>query len=155
MSNSIVPNCNVENIFLRKKITEYSEMLAQQKSHGLLEFEEPDEYTGCYHLKGLYLEIYVDKRNEKIYKIAVLKGFSGAFEEKIRLGMTIPDACEKDPRLYFKESESIMLFKGIEGICIDLGVDDPWPDELDDLCVDSIIVFATEAFTFEGLKGHW
>ncbi|MBD1584033.1 hypothetical protein [Pseudoalteromonas sp. S16_S37] len=155
MINSIMPNMGVGDIYLRRTLSEYSKLLAEKKSQNLLEVKDLDDGTQIYHLIDMYLELFVDKRNGKICKIAMLKGFEGSFEEKIYVGMTIPEACKNDSRLYFKESESLMFFEGVKGICVELGVDDPWPEELKNLYVDSIAIFAEEAFTFEGTKGNW
>ncbi len=150
----IVPNVGLGGFLLRNKITEYLEVFVKLKQDNAIEFEQTGLFEACYKIKSCALEVYVDIRNSKVYKIAAVAGYKGGLNHNIYVGMSIEDAFTINSDLYFREADSAVLCKNTEGIAIDLGVDDPWPEEIMELNVDSIVVFAPEVFSALGQCGN-
>jgi hypothetical protein len=101
------------------------------------------------------VQIAVDVRNGKIFKLTALSGYRGQLFEKLAVDMSVARAMELEPRLYYDESEEMLLIKGCHGVSLDVPAVDPDPREVPTYRISAISVIAPEALTVEGLEGRW
>ena len=147
----IVPDEGLGGLTLRRPFREVARELAE-----LLGPREPVTPTEArYRLGRGEVELAVDVRNGRVFKLIARHGYGGTLFGAIRVGMTVRDAIRLEPRLDYDEAEGALVCRGVDGLQIDLDDPDPPPDLVPDLTIDAISVFAREIATLRGQEGDW
>lgn len=97
----------------------------------------------------------IDSRNNKVFKLTALNGYTGKLFGKIYVGMKVRDAFNLEPSLYYDEAEELILCNGVLGVSIEVPEVDPLPSEVADMTIYSISVYADETRTLRGQEGNW
>ncbi len=159
----IVPNESLGGLRLRTKLLELQELVA-----GFLDpssFRLISPFVAVYTLEGGAIKIDVDVRNGKVSMLSALSGYRGELFEKIHVGMKVKDAVAAEPRLYYDEFTESIVCKGVKGLAIDVP-DIPLASDLQDksltfsdqvleMNISSISVFAAEIESPRGNRGYW
>lgn len=151
----IIPNQALGGITLRSNISDLEEGLAGLGAWKPGSFELVAPFEAKYKLGNGEIELYVDIRNGKIFKLAAGKGYRGKFCGNISIGMAVRQAMAIEPRLYYDESNELILCKDIAGLAMGVPEIDPLPETVPDMNIESIIVYATEIDTPRGQRGEW
>jgi hypothetical protein len=108
-----------------------------------------------YEFTDYRLQVYVDVRNGKIYKLAALPGYKGLLFNKIYVDMKVSEAMALEPALYYDEATEVIRCKNILGLAIDVPETDPPPELVPGMTISAISIYAEEAFTPLGNLGQW
>ncbi len=142
----ILPANSLGGFSLRKKISDYSELLERYNILEKLRYEQLDIYSTRYSFVGFPVEINVDTRTGQIYKISAVEGYLGKLNDLIGIGSSANDVLKSGHGFYYDDCDEAILSKEIEGVAIELNEDDPLPDEVASLSVESISIFDPEVF---------
>jgi hypothetical protein len=112
-------------------------------------------FEARYSLEDGSVEFAVDVRNGKIFKVIAQAGYEGKLFGGISVGMPVSDATDMDPRMYYDEASELLLLRDVPGVCLEVPLDDPTPEEAMRLTICAISVFAPEIETAAGLTGNW
>lgn len=151
----IIPNHGLGNLTLRAHISELEELLV-----GLGVFEEGSyslvsPFEARYRLGRGEIEVAVDVRNGKIFKLIAYEGYRGKLFGKITAGMLVGDAMTLEPKLYYDEVEEAVLCRGVPGLTIDVPEIDPPAELVPGMRIKAIAVYAEEINTLQGNWGRW
>jgi hypothetical protein len=152
-----VPNEGLRGLELRTPLTELQDILRK------FDIENADPMGGWYELVTEYearyelgpVEIGVDVRDGKVFKLIAKRSYQGKLFGKISIGMNAGEAMTLEPRLYYDEIEDGLLVRGCEGIMVDVPEIDPPPHMVPSHRISAISVYAEEAVAPEGQKGRW
>ena len=151
----IVPDEGLGGLELRTKITDIQELfmgLGLYQS-GICELIAP--FEARYSLGKGEVQVGVDVRNGKIFKIIAGPGYQGLLFGKISVGMGVGEAMRQEPCLHYDDAEEAVLYRGCPGVMLDVPESDPFPETVPTLQISAISVYAVEAFSRDGQKGHW
>lgn len=151
----IIPNQTLGGITLRSNISDLKDRLAGLGAWKPGSFELVTPFEAKYKLGKGEVELYVDIRNGKIFKLAAGKGYRGKFCGNIFVGMIVRQAMAIEPRLYYDDSNEMILCKDVAGLAMEVPESDPLPETVPDMNIESIVVYATEIDTPMGQKGEW
>jgi hypothetical protein len=152
----IVPNQGLSGIALRARMADLRELLEATYIRNLPRsdwYELASPWEARYRLGPV--EIAVDVRNGKVFKVTARSGYVGKLFGKIGVGMPVGEAMKLEPRLYYDEAEEIVLVRGCPGITIDVPEIDPDPALVPSYPIHAISAMAPEAFTADGQLGNW
>ncbi len=152
---AIIPNQTLGGIALRSHISILKDHLAGLGSWSPASFELVTPFEAKYTLGNGTIELYVDIRNGKIFKLAARKGYQGKFCGKIHVGMMIKQAMALEPKLYYDESEEVILCKDVVGLAMEVPEIDPSPEAVPDMNIETIVVYVAEIDTPNGQRGDW
>ena len=151
----ILPNEGLGGLKLRIPVTEIQDRL-------LAAFIASLPKNDWHALAGLFearyrlgpVEIAIDVRNGKIFRLSAYEGYRGRLFGKISVGMKVSDAIALDPRLYYDEAEELLLVRGCVGVSLDVPEVDPDPAAVPAYPIVAISVYAEEvSLREEGLRG--
>lgn len=142
----IIPAVSLGGFTLRKKITDYSEVLERYNLLGKLRYEQVGIYSTRYSFAGFPVEINVDTRTGMIYKISAIEGYLGKLNESIGIGSSANDVLSLGHGFYYDDCDEAILSKEIRGVAIELNEEDPLPGEISSLDVEAISIFDPEIF---------
>jgi hypothetical protein len=94
------------------------------------------------------VEIAVDVRNGKIFRISAHTGYKGKLFNQIGIGMPVREVFELEPKLYYDEPEEMILHHDILGISLDIFDIDPPPALVPNMNIDAISVYDVEAIPY-------
>ncbi len=155
----IVPDQGLGGLKLRSLLVDIQGLLEAQYIQQLPDLPDRAWYRLEKPFEAIYrvgpVEIAVDVRNGKVFRLSAFAGYRGKLFGKIRVGMLVRDALAQDQRLYYDEAEELLLFRGVEGVSLDVPEVDPDPAEVSRFPISAISVFAREITTPEGLMGRW
>jgi len=101
------------------------------------------------------IQVCVDVRNGKVFKIIVSEGYRGLLIGKIKVGMLVREAMALEPALYYHEPTEIILHRSYPGVGMEVDAIDPYAEAVPDMCIAYISVFIPELHTLDGHKGLW
>ncbi len=152
----IVPNQGLGGLRLRSSLAEIQGLL---DAHYVQQLPDRAWYRLERPFEAVYrvgpVESAADVRNGKIFRLSAFAGYRGKLFGQIEVGMIVRDAMALDPRLYYDEAEELLLFRGAEGVSLDLPEVDPDPADVPNCPIHAISVFAREITTPDGLAGRW
>ena len=151
----IVPDEGLGGLHLRMEIRAYQDHLVDL---GLIHegsFELASPIEALYRIGRGEVEIAVDVRNGRIFKLIAGSGYRGTLFGRVRVGMTAREAMCREPRLDFDEAEGGLICRDVDGLHIGLGDPDPPAKLVPDLTIETICVFAKEIVTLQGQEGDW
>jgi hypothetical protein len=149
----IVPDQGLGGVLLRTRVREIQDILVFPGKNA--KFRLVSLFEARYSLADGAIEIAVDVRNSKIFKLMARSGYQGLLFDKIRVGLTVREAMALVPALYYDETEEMILCKGYPGVSLDVLEVDPSPERVPDMTIDSINVFASEIAALDGQEGAW
>lgn len=152
---AIVPNHGLGGLMLRSNIRDFEPLLTGIGAwkEGSLYLASP--FEARYRLGKGEVEIAVDVRNGKIFKLIAGAGYKGKLFDKITVGMRVRDALEVEPRLFYDEAEEAILCRDVQGVTVDVPEIDPPLNLVPEMNIHSISVFANEILTLQGQQGTW
>lgn len=142
----ILPATSLGGFYLRRKISDYSELLERFNILEKLKYEQVDIYSTRYSIVGFPVEINVDTRTGLIYKISAVEGYLGKLNNSIAIGSSANDVFKLGHGFYYDDCDEAILSKEVEGVAIELNEDDPMPEEIKGLNVEAISIFDPEIF---------
>jgi hypothetical protein len=151
----IIPNASLGGFQLRVPVRSIQELL---DGLGVIKegsFQLVAPFEARYQLAEGAVEMAVDVRNGKIFKLIANAGYKGTLFGRIMVGMRVKEAIGIEPRLYYDQAEQFIYCEGVSGLAIDVPVIDPFPREVPDLIISSIAVYAREIATLQGQDGDW
>ncbi len=151
----ILPDQEIGGITLRTRLTEIQQHLTglglyQQGRYALV-----SPFEARYTLGRGEVELAVDVRNGKLFKIIAKEGYAGLLFGSIHVNMVVRDAMRHTPALFYNEPEAVIMCQGIAGVAINVSEDDPDPDTVYDMPIDAISVYIAELDTSAGQLGTW
>jgi hypothetical protein len=149
----IIPDQGLGGILLRTPVRELQELFVS--SGKSMTFELVSLFEARYRLANGAIEVTVDVRNGKIFKLTARSGYRGLLFDKIGVGTTVREAIACVPALYYDETEEMVLCKGCAGVSLDVPEIDPPSDRAQKMSIDSINVFASEINSLDGQEGMW
>lgn len=151
----IIPNHGLGNLKLRLSICDLVELVTGLGVYKSGSFYLASPFEARYRLGEGQVEIAVDVRNGKVFKLIAYAGYKGKLFNKITVGMQVHQAMKLEPRLFYDEAEEVILCRGVQGLTIDIPEIDPPPNLVPEMEIKAISVFAEEINTLQGMKGHW
>lgn len=152
----IVPNQGLGGLTLRINIQEIDHLLTDLLLRGREGFFHlASVFEARYKFEDYGIEVAVDVRNGKIFKLIARPGYGGKLFSKIKTGMRVKDAMNLEPRLYYDEAEEKVLCKDVSGVTIDIREINPNPEAVPSLNIYTISVYAEESMTLQGQSGCW
>jgi hypothetical protein len=88
--------------------------------------------------------VAADIRTGRIFKIIAHDGYTGLLLGKISVGMRIGDVKRLLPDLAYDEGSDLFLINGVDGVSVDVAVQEPDPGEVDNMLVSAISVYDAE-----------
>ncbi len=152
----ILPGEGLGGLHLRIPIAQLQRVLEEQlvAAGGRLDWLSMANLAEAKYRLGP-IEIAVDVRNGKVFKLTALSGYRGLLFGQLAVGMPVAHALELDPRLSYDEAEEVLLVRGCNGVTLDVPAIDPNPQAVPAMRIQAISVVAPEAFTVEGMAGRW
>lgn len=151
----IIPNEELGGLKLRTKIVDVQELVTGLGLYKSGSYKLTSPFEARYTLENGEIEVAVDVRNGKIFKLIAGQGYQGLLFSKISVGLLVQDALTFEPDLYYNEAEEAILHKNCDGVVIDVPEIDPFPDLVPKLNISAISVFAVEIYKNDGQKGYW
>lgn len=151
----IVPDEGLGGLELRTKIGDVQELFMGLGLYQSGSCELVPPFEARYSLGKGEVQVGVDVRNGKIFKIIAGSGYQGSLFGKIFIGMEVGEAMTREPCLHYSESEEAVLYKGCPGVTLDVPEIDPSPETVPAMRISAISVYATEAFSLDGQRGRW
>ena len=93
------------------------------------------------------VEVGVDVRTGRIFKLSAKEGYQGTLFDEIRVGMLVADALALDPRIAYDEGESLLTVRGCMGVTLDIAAPDPDPRTVPMMPISAISVLESEVLT--------
>ncbi|MBO1348467.1 MAG: hypothetical protein EBE86_014235 [Hormoscilla sp. GUM202] len=152
---AIIPNQSLGGLHLGSKISQFQDLVVGLGIWQAGSFELVSPFEARYRLGKGELEISVDVRNGKIFKLTACQGYQGKLFGKIAVGMGVAEAMKVEPRLHYDEAEELILCAGFPGVAIDVQEIDPQPALVPKMPIASISVYAKETQTKQGVEGNW
>jgi hypothetical protein len=150
----IVPNEGLGGLKLRSKIADIQDLLMGLGLYKSGSFELVAPFEARYRLGNGEVEVGVDVRNGKIFKLIAGPGYQGQMGG-IAVGMRMGDAMKQEPCLRYDEAEESVLLAGCPGVVLDVSEIDPLPESVPALPISAISVYAVEALQGGGQRGDW
>ncbi|QDV38390.1 hypothetical protein [Tautonia plasticadhaerens] len=151
----IVPDEGLGGVALREELSTQLAGLLDASPGGDASFELVSPAEARFRPGDGEVEIAVDVRTGRIFKLIARPGYRGTLFGAIRVGMTAQEAMRLEPRLYFDEAEGALYCRGVAGVQLDLDDPDPPSGLVPGLPIVAICVFAKEIETLGGQDGDW
>lgn len=151
----IVPDRGLGNLALRTHISKLYDLISGlgQWKEGSCNLISP--YEAIFRPGKGEIEISVDIRNGKVFKLTASDGYKGKLFGQIGVGMNIGQLISSFPDFYYYEAEEYIACKGVSGIALSISETDPPLEKLPYLSVSAISVYVREMDTIQGQKGEW
>ena len=150
----IIPNEGLGGLKLRSKIADMQDLFTGLGLYQSGSFELVAPFEARYRLGNGKVEVGVDVRSGKIFKIIAGPGYQGLLRGKVSVGMSVGEAMQHEPCLRYDEAEETVLLTGCPGVALDVPESDPLPELVPTLQISAISVYAAEAFRGEGQRGN-
>ena len=151
----ILPAVGIGGILLRTPIRELSSLLGGLGIRSAGDYFLAGLFDARYRLSNLGLEIAVDVRNGRVFRLTATAGYQGALFDRIRVGMQVAEAQRVEQRLQYSEAEEMLFVAGVSGVSLEVAEPDPPPTLVPQLTVVAISVFVPELDTAAGQRGDW
>lgn len=151
----IVPARSLGGIELGVPIRDYSDDILRRDLQGGLEYRLRSPFEAVYRLENGAIEIAADVRVGKIARITAGRGYMGAVDGVIRVGMFVRELMARDPSWYYDEPSELVLRKDTPGICLEVPDRDPPPHLVPGLRICAISVYHPALETRMGQEGDW
>lgn len=152
----ILPNESLGNIVLRENI---KVLLQTFKFENIVYLSERENIYSktvtIYKIFNDAINIAVDNRNSKIFRISASKGYEAKLFDKIMIGDTLFDVIEKEKSFYYSERDDVVLSKKFPGVSLDLEISDFLFSDIKNPKIEYISVYAVESMTVQGQMGNW
>lgn len=155
LASPILPNQGLGGLTLRARIVDIQDLFAGLGLYKKGECSLVAPFEARYRLGDGELEIGVDVRNGKVFKLTAGPGYQGLLCGKVGVGMNAGEAMRREPGLRYDEAEEAIMLDGCPGVLLDVPAVDPLPEAVPDLAISAISVYAPEAFSPAGQKGNW
>jgi hypothetical protein len=99
------------------------------------------------------VEIGVDVRSGRIFKLTAREGYRGTLFDRIRVGMIVADVMALDQRVAYDEVEALLTVRGCTGITLDVAALDPDLRDVPMLRITAISVLDHEALADAPVAG--
>ncbi len=149
----IRPAQGLGGIVIGAPISGIATLLQRSRLQGILDARVVNLFDASYSLPAV--EIGVDIRNGKIYRITAKSGYAGTLFGSIRVGMNAGHAMLLVPSLYYDEPREVLLCAGVQGVALELSAIDPDPTDVPGLAITGVSVFTPDVETPLGQMGHW
>lgn len=146
INKAIIPATSLGGFNIGYSISEYSDYLMRNNIVGNLTYTQVGIYSTLYTVNSLPIEVYVDTRDGRIYKISAIKGYQGTYNNLIEVGMSTKAVFELGNHFYYDECDQGILSTEIEGIIFEPDDEDPYPEEVPTLNIGAITIFNPEVF---------
>jgi hypothetical protein len=156
LDESIMPSEGLGGLRLRTHITALDDLLERVyigKLTGDRWYELVNLYEARYDLGAV--QVGVDVRNGKIFKLTASEGYNGLLFGKIWVGMSVTEAMAAEPLLYYDEVEEGLYVRDCPGVVLDIAEIDPRPDEVASYPIVGISVFAPEIWETTATNITW
>jgi len=151
----IIPNEGLGGLKLRTKVADIQDLLTGLGLYQCGSFELVAPFEARYRLGDGEIEVGVDVRNGKIFKIIARAGYQGLLLGNVAVGMSMGEAMKQESCLHYDEAEETVLLTGCPGVALDVSEIDPLPERVPTLPISAISVYAAEAFRGMGQRGDW
>jgi hypothetical protein len=151
----IVPNVGLGGLVLRTKLSDIQDLVRGVGLYKAGQAELIAPFEARYSLGIGEVEVCVDIRNGKVFKLIAGRGYQGSLLEKIAVGMKVQEAMTFVPELYYDEREEGIFLKGYPGVQVDVPEIDPLPKSVPEMQIKAICVFISEIDSPEGRAGTW
>lgn len=153
----IIPDHSLGGLRLRMSLLDFDlqEIIRRQTQFDSTASELVLPFEVRYRLEEGIIQVGVDVRNGKIYRLSAHRGYRGLLMESIHVGMKMHDAFEALAGLYYDHVWECILHKDYPGLAIDVPKIDPQPEVLRELSISAINVYVKEIDTPAGNKGHY
>ncbi len=121
----IVPNQGLGGLSLGLNIGELEDLLFGLGTWKEGSFKLASPFEARYRLGRGEIEVAVDVRNGKVFKLTVYAGYQGKLFNEIIVGMTVRQAMQVEPRLFYDEAEESIFCEGVSGLSLDVPEVDP------------------------------
>jgi hypothetical protein len=148
----IIPDDGLAGLRLRSRIADLQELVDHSNAES---FRLASPFEARYLLAGGRVGVGVDVRNGKVAKLIAHSGYEGALFGSIVVGMPVREALRLDSRLWYSETEEVLLCRGVPGVALDVPAGDFSPDQVLEMSIEAISVYAHEIETASGQAGEW
>jgi hypothetical protein len=151
----IMANRSLGGLDLRRPLLDVQEELSSLGTARPGSYQLVAPFEAWYKVDDSSIEIAVDVRNGKIFKLIAREGYEGMLFGGIKVGSRFSDALCFDGSLYYDEVDEIALSKNFPGLSMDLSAP---IDDLTDVALVTIVaiaVFAEEIDSLAGQRGIW
>ncbi|MDQ2800697.1 MAG: hypothetical protein M3Y13_13795 [Armatimonadota bacterium] len=155
LASPIIPNEGLGGLKVRARLTDLQDLFMGLGLYKKGECRLVAPFEARYRLGDGEIEVCVDVRNGKVFKLTAGPGYHGLLCGKIGVGMGVEEAMRREPSLRYDEAEEAILFDGCPGVLLDVPEVDPLPETVPALMISAISVYASEAFSAAGQKGNW
>ena len=155
LASAILPNEGLGGLKVRTPLADIQDLFL-----GLGLYKKGDchlvaPFEARYRLGEGEIEVSVDVRNGKVFKLTAGPGYQGLLCGKISVGMAAGEAMQRETGLRYDEVEEAIVYDGCPGVLLDVPEVDPQPDRVPALTISAISVYASEAFSPAGQTGNW
>lgn len=155
LASPIIPDEGLGGLKVRSRLADLQDLFL-----GLGLYKKGDcclvaPFEARYRLGEGEIEVSVDVRNGKVFKLTAGPGYRGLLCGKIGVGMAAGEAMRRESGLRYDEAEEAIVFDGCPGVLLDVPKVDPPPETVPALTISAISVYAPEAFSPAGQKGNW
>ena len=150
-----VPNRGLGGLDLRLALYDVQDELSSLGTGRAGSYELVAPFEAWYKIADACVEIAVDVRNGKIFKLIARGGYDGLLLGAIRVGSRFSDALEVDGSLYYDEVDEIALSGAYPGLSMDLSAPLDSPSDAALVTILAIAVFAAEIESMAGQRGTW
>ncbi len=151
----IIPNEGLGGLKVRARLADLQDLFMGLGLYKKGECHLEGPFEARYRLGDGEIEVSVDVRNGKVFKLTAGPGYQGLLCGKISVGMVVEEAMRREPGLRYDEVEEAILYDGCPGVLLDVPEIDPLPETVPALMISAISVYASEAFSAAGQQGNW
>jgi hypothetical protein len=151
----IVPDWGLGGLTLRTRMLDVQDLFYGLGLYSKGSYRLVTPFEARYRLEEHRIEIAIDVRNGKIFKLMAIEGYSGLLFGGVAVGMLVREATDLVPDLYYSEADEGILCRGVAGLFIDISETDPPPELVPSLSITSISVEVRELETGAAERGEW
>jgi hypothetical protein len=155
IKSPIVPDKGLGGIELRTRLIDIQELFVGLGDRLPGSTCLVNTFEARYRFGSGEIEVGVDVRNGKVFKLTAGDGYEGMLLGRVFVGMKAGDAMELLPDLFYSEAEEGLLLRGRPGVFIEVADNDPPPALVPSLRIATISVYIHELDSVEGQKGYW
>lgn len=155
LASAILPNESLGGLKVRTPLADIQDLFLGLGLYKKGECRLVAPFEARYRLGEGEIEVSVDIRNGKIFKLTAGPGYQGLLCGKIGVGMEAGEAMQREPSLRYDEAEEAIVYDGCPGVLLDVPEVDPHPEAVPAMTISAISVYAAEAFTPAGQRGDW
>ncbi len=155
LASAIIPNEGLGGLKVRAHLADLQDLVMGLGLYQKGECRLAAPFEARYRLGDGEIEMSVDVRNGKVFKLTAGLGYQGLLCGTVGVGMAAGEAMRREPGLRYDEAEEAIVLDGCPGVLLDVPEVDPLPETVPALTISAISVYAAEAFSPAGQKGDW